>query len=267
MLTLTARSFRRVLAVLAALVAVLIVFQVVIVVVAASFESSRSFERIATLVPGFVTRSFASSLLTLASFRAMSVAGYFHPVILLIVTGFAIYIGSEPAGDVERGLVDVVLARALPRRYLVSRSLAVVVLATVGLALALGVGTAAGLATFAPAGAFWPQPRTIGVLTIELLLVAWTFGAWGAAAAAFARRRAAAVGIVGVIAVALYLLEFLGASWAPAAPFARVSPFHYYDGTGILVGRGDLATDAAVLAAMIGAGVATAYWQFARRDL
>lgn len=267
MLTLVHRSFQRGLVLVACLAGVLAVFQVAIVAVAAAFESSRSFERLLAFAPAFVARSFASSLLTLASFHAMAVAGYFHPVVVLIVTLLAVYFASEPAGDVELGLVDVVLARPLPRHALITRSLVAGALATIVLAVVMVAATGTGLLLLAPAGAQWPTGRTIAVLTIELLMVAWTVGAAALAMGAFVRRRATAITSVGVAAMALYLLEFLGASWPPAAPFARVSPFHYYDGTAVLVGRADLAADVTVLAAMIVAAVAIAYWQFARRDL
>lgn len=267
MLTLVRRSFDRVLTVWLALAGVLAVFQVVLVIVAASLETSGSFERLAPFVPAFINRAMSGSLLTLASFRAMSIAGYFHPIVVLIMAQLAIYVASEPAGDVELGLVDLVLARPLPRRRLITRSILVAAGATAATTAVMGIATYAGLLGFAPVGAPWPAPRTIAVLSVELLIVAWTLGAAALAVASFARRRSTAITAVGVAAVALYLLEFLGASWAPAAPFARVSPFHYYDGTAVLVGRADVLTDVAVLAAMTAAGVAVAYWQFSRRDL
>lgn len=267
MLILVRRSFSRVVWPCAALGTILIALQFVIVAVAASFESSRSFERLAAIVPGFVTRSFASSLLTLASFRAMAVAGYFHPVVVLIVTQFAIFLASEPAGEIESGLVDLVLARPIPRRWLVTRSVLVVATATIALAGAMAAATAIGLILLAPPGASRPSAWTVLVLSAELLMLAWCFGAAALAAAAFARRRATAITLVGLVAVGLYLLEFIGASWEPAAPFGRISPFHYYAGTSILVGRADVSRDLTVLGSLAAAGVAIAYWQIARRDL
>lgn len=267
MLTLVRRSAERVLKLWLALAAVLAVFQIVLVIVAASFETSGSFERLAAFVPSFISRSVSGSLLTLASFRAMSIAGYFHPVVVLIMAQLAIYLASEPAADVELGLVDVVLARPLPRRRLITRSIVIAAGATIATTIVMGGATTIGLFAFAPAGAAWPEPRTVGLLSIELLAVSWTLGAAALAVAAFTRRRSTAITAVGVAAVALYLLEFLGASWARAAPYARVSPFHYYDGTAVLVGRADIVTDLVVLSAMTAVSVAVAYWQFSRRDL
>lgn len=266
-MTLVRRSFSRVVWPCAALGTILMALQVVIVAVAASFESSRSFDRLVALVPGFVTRSFASSLLTLASFRALAIAGYFHPVVVLIVTQFAIILASEPAGEIESGLVDLVLARPIPRHKLVTRSVLVVATGTIALACAMAAATAIGLTLLAPPGASRPTAWTVLALSAELLMLAWCFGAAALAAAAFARRRATAITLVGLLAVGLYLLEFLGALWEPVAPFARISPFHYYAGMSILVGRADVSRDLTVLGGLAAAGVAVAYWQFARRDL
>ena len=54
----------------------------------------------------------------------------------------AVYIATEPAHEVESGLVDLVLARAVPRRRLLTRS------------LLLSFGSVAAIATFMLCGTF-----------------------------------------------------------------------------------------------------------------
>ena len=53
----------------------------------------------------------------------MASLGFFEPLIVMLVVQFAIFLATEPAGDVETGLVDLVLARPVPRHWLVTRSL------------------------------------------------------------------------------------------------------------------------------------------------
>jgi hypothetical protein len=98
-------------------------------------------------------------------------------------------------------------------------------------------------------------------------MVAWCFGAAALVAAAWARRRGSAQAPVAIAAVTLYLIEFLGSSWAPARPLARVSPFHYYQGTAILAGTADTLLDLSILGVTAVVGIVLAYWRFDRRDL
>jgi len=265
--SLVARSCRRAAAPLIALASVLALVQFAFVGVAVSFENTRSFERLIAFVPTFVSRGVSGSFLALASFRTMAVAGYLHPVVVLALVEFAIYVATEPAGDVEQGLVDLVLARPIARQRLITRSLLVTASGTAAVVCTMSVVSALGVAWLAPALVERPTGGTIARLGTELLLLSWSFGAIALAAAAFARRRAAAALAVGVVAIAMYLLEFLGAVWTRVEPLARVSPFDYYEGLGILTGRADVARDLLVLGSVTAAAVFIAYWRFSRRDL
>ena len=71
----------------------------------------------------------------------MATLGYFHPLPLMLVVQFAIYLATEPAGEIEFGLVDLILARPLPRHWLVTRSLLMMTIGPVGpwSILAMGV--------------------------------------------------------------------------------------------------------------------------------
>jgi hypothetical protein len=101
----------------------------------------------------------------------------------------------------------------------------------------------------------------------HLMAVTWCFAGAGLAAAAWARRRGAAMAAVGVAAVALYLLDFVGDAWADARWLAWLSPFHAFHGARILAGNTDVLRDLGVLAGLGAIGVALAYWRFARRDV
>jgi len=264
MIALVYRSFARVARPLLSLIAVLGVFQVAIIAAAASFADAGDFDRLAQLTPAFLLQTLGPAL---TSFDGMVTIGYLHVLVVMLLVQFAIYLATEPAGDIESGLVDLVLARSLPRHWLVSRSLLVMMVSVVGLTAAMAVASWAGLWWLAPEGVRWPEPRIVLTFVVYLTMTAWCFGGAALAASAWARRRAAALGGVAIAAFAAYLIDLLGLMWAPARTFARLSPFHYFRGSAILAGTADPVRDLGVLGALTIVAIALAYWRFRTRDL
>jgi hypothetical protein len=76
-----------------------------------------------------------------------------------------------------------------------------------------------------------------------------------------------AAGTTGLVAVFLYLLQFGAAAWNPLRPFARVSPFHYYDPMKTLLGTVSPAKDVVGLLGASAALLTVAYVLYAKRDL
>src|SRR5450759_2825077 len=111
-------------------------FQIIIVGQAAEIERTQSFSRLADLLPGFLQRGLGSKAMLLATFKGTVAFGYFHPVVCLLVSVVAMYFATEPAHEVESGLVDLELARSVPRHRLLTRSL---LLALASLLVAVGV--------------------------------------------------------------------------------------------------------------------------------
>jgi hypothetical protein len=264
MLTLVGRSLGRVAPLFAGLLGLLVAFQLALVAVAASYGAEPTFARMAELAPTFIREGFG---LGLTSFSGMTTIGYFHPVVIMVVVQFAIYLATEPAGEIEWSLIDLLMARPLPRHRLVTRSLLVMTIGCVALSLTLGAGMWIGLLLLAPHGARWPETRVVSNLIGHLAAVAWCFGGAALAAAAWARRRGSAQAPVAIAAVALYLVYLLGAAWRPARVVARLSPFLYYQGAAILAGRDNTVRDLSILFTAGVVGTAIGYWQFSRRDL
>jgi len=123
------------------------------------------------------------------------------------------------------------------------------------------------LRLMAPPEADWPEPGVIMLLMAHLAAVAWCFGGAALAAAAWARRRGSAQTLVGVAAVALYLVEVVAEGWPRIAWTARLSPFHHFHGAGILAGETDPARDLSILVALGVVGVVVGYWRFQQRDV
>src|SRR5437588_11879362 len=99
--------------------------QLVLVGQAASIEASQSYASVANLIPGFIGRGLGSDALLLASFKGTVMLGYFHPLVCVLIPAIAMYAATEPAHEVESGLVDLVLARSMPRALVLTRSLTV----------------------------------------------------------------------------------------------------------------------------------------------
>jgi hypothetical protein len=268
MLTLVGRSLGRTAGLFAAISILLASFEIALIAVAASFAGANDFARLSLLMsqimPAFVQNAFGPAML---SFAAMTTVCYFDPLVVMMAVQFAVFLATEPAGEIEGGLVDLVLARPLPRHWLISRSVLVMTAGAFLPALAMGIATWAGLRFLAPAGTSWPEARIVLLMMIHLAAVSWCFGGAGLAAAAWSRRRGAAQAGIAFTSVALYLIDVIGESWARVLPLARLLPFHYYHGAAILRGTANAALDLSVLSGIGATAIALAYWQFGRRDL
>ena len=261
MLTLILRSLGRAARPFLAIAAILTAFQAAVVVAAASVGD---FAQLAAAVPDFVRGGLGPGLM---SFAGMTTLAYWDPPIRLLVVQFAIYIASEPAADVEGGLVDLILARPVPRHRVIGRSLLLMTALLVVLVAAMGASTWAALWLWAPQGVVWPERRIVLLMMVHLAALAWCFGCMALAAAAMVRRRAAAIGLVSLLSVSLFLIDILAEFSPTFAPYGWLTPFHYFHGSGILRGAADPAIDLAVFGGLGLAATVVAFWQFNRRDL
>lgn len=264
MLTLVGRSIARVRWLFLASLLLLAAFQFTLIGVAASFANAGNLESLSQLMPGFFENTLGPALM---SFGAMTTIGYFDPLVVMVVVQFAVYLATEPAGEIELGLVDLILARPLPRHRLITRSVLVMTASAVTLTLVMGLSTWLGLLSLAPSGVRWPDARVVWTMMVHLVAMGWFFGAAALAAGAWARRRGAAQAAVALTAVGMYLVDIVAESWSPARPLARFSPFHYYHGAAILRGTANTPLDLSIMIGPAIVGIALAYWQFGRRDL
>jgi ABC-type transport system involved in multi-copper enzyme maturation permease subunit len=232
--TLVRRSLARHRALILGLGALLTGFQLLLVVAAANLQRQGLFAQAAALVPPFVQEALGGMLL--ASFAGTVALGFFHPVVVLAFSCAAIYLASEPAGEVEQGLVDLVVARPVPRHLVITRSLVFFAGVTAAIVLLMFVANQAAARLIAPAGVPLLARARLMWVAANLLAVVWCFGAAALAVAAGLRRRGAAAGGTALVAVFLYLLHFAAAAWTKLRPAARISPFHYYESMPTLLG-------------------------------
>ena len=263
--TLVRRSLARHRALILGLGALLSGFQFLLVVVATNLQRQGLFAQAAALVPPFMQEALGGILV--ASFGGTVALGFFHPVVMLAFSCGAIYLASEPAGEVEHGLVDLVAARPVPRHLLIARSFIVYAGTTMAIVGLMFVANEAAVRLLAPQGVPLISRSRLLWVAANLLAVVWCLGGAGLAVAAGARRRGAAAGSTSLLAVSLYLLHFAAAAWPKLRPAARISPFHYYESMPTLLGFSQPVRNIGGLLIATSILVAIAQVIYARRDL
>ncbi len=242
-------------------------FQIVITGQSAEIERASSFGRMADLLPGFLQRGLGSKALILATFKGMVAFGYFHPVVCILVSGIAMYLATEPAHEIESGLVDVELARSMPRHRLLTRSLLLALAALLVAASVMAVGTWMGARFFGAGGLDLPSPGVRVRLLGNLVALGLCLAGFALLVATLSRRWMTAFTTVMLAAVIAYMIDFLAIGWRPMEAIAWLSPFNYYPALSIIAGDAETGRDVAVLLGSATVFIATAYWQFQRRDL
>jgi ABC-2 type transport system permease protein len=266
-LILTGHSLRRIRSVLLCLGLVLAGFQFLLTQVAGYLVRRSAFGQLSALMPDFVRSMAGPSTLAFLSFRGIVGLGYFHPVVIFALIGLTISIASEPAAEVETRFVDLTLARPLTRAQLITRTLLVTGTAATAMLGLMAVGTWTGLACCASSAAAGPSPRLIASLALNLAAIMACWSGVTLAVAAAVRRRAVAGAVAGIAAFATYLLDYLGRAWEPARVVSRVSPFHYFEPTALIMGEPLNSLNMAVLAGIAVGGIAVSYLVFVRRDI
>jgi len=241
--------------------------QVVIVGQASALEETHGFSRMTELVPAFLQRGLGNKSLLLVTFKGTVAFGYFHPVVATLVAVLAIYFVTEIAHEVESGLVDVMLARSVPRRVVVTRSVLLATGAVAAAMLLMAAGTRLGLRLFGSPEFDAPSAGVTARLLLHLAGVALCFAGFGLAVAAGARRWSTAFTTAALTAVLMYLVDFLAIGWPLLRPIAWLSPFHYYPALSILAGDAPEWRNLIVLLSAAAGFGALGYWRFSRRDL
>jgi ABC-type transport system involved in multi-copper enzyme maturation permease subunit len=261
------RSFAQARYVLLACLFLLFGFQLILVGQASAIEEQNSFSRMAELVPAFLQRGLGNKAMLLATFRGTVAFGYFHPVVVVMVTVLALYLATEPAHEVEAGLVDLELARSVPRHIIVTRSLASAIAAITAATVMMGLGTWAGLRLFASPEFESLPARVFVTLLLHLAAVAAAFAGLGLAIATGARRWTTAFFTAALAVVVLYLIDFLSIGWPFMRTVAWISPFRYYPALSIIAGDAPAWRNLIILVSTATVLAAVAYWRFERRDL
>lgn len=262
---LLSRSLARHRALIVAVAALLSAFQILDIVVAYNLQAKGVYGQFASLVPAFIQEAMGGVLV--GSFPGAIALGFAHPLVMIALSSVAIYLATEPAGEVEDGLVDLVVARPVPRYLIVTRSVLASVAGSAAVVAAMFATSRITVWSLSPATLTALPALRLACVAANLLAIVWCFGAAALVMASRVRERMRAAGTIGLVAVFLYLLQFGAAAWNPLRPFARVSPFHYYEPMRTLLGSISPARD---ILALLGASAVLfglAYVLYEKRDL
>lgn len=260
-------SLRRVRTLVAVVALVLASFQVLTSLMAATFQESEAFARIHALVPDFIRQLMGPSLVGILTFAGVVCLGYFHFAVVGWLVGVAIALATEPTAEIEHGFADLILARPVRRWVVIGRSVAVVILCTSFVLMMMMAGTWIGLLWLAPPGVAWPSPQLILSLTANLGALMLCWGGMALALSAAVRRRSVAASSAAVLALGLFLFDYVARAWKPASSLAWLSPFHYYNPLNLVIGQGFPLQHVLVLVAIGAAGAAIACVVYTRRDI
>lgn len=260
-------SLRRMRTALLVVASLLALFQVLLAMAAAELQRQGTFEQLAGMMPSFVRELFGAALMSMMSFSGIMALGYYHVAIIAVLVGLVVAAATEPAGEVESGFADLVLAQAVPREAVVARSVVLVVACPAVVIAAMTAGTFAGLWIAEPSAAGRPPAGLIGKLASNLWALLACWGGVSLVVGALSRRRAVAAGVAGGAAAALMLVDYLSKVWTPVRGLARLSPFHYYNPLDLVIGLPLPPADIGILLGTAASAVALAFLLFRRRDL
>jgi ABC-2 type transport system permease protein len=263
---LLALSLKRARTLLTATGLLLAAFQVLLVLIARSIERAGEFDQLASLLPPFARALLGPSVASVMSFSGIVCLGYFDLGIVIALLALTIALATVPASEVETGFADLILARPLQRHWLITRTIALLVLAILMMLTLMMAGTWAGLAMLAPENVRGPSPRMVGSLALNLGLLMLC---WGGVAMAFgaACRRTVASAVTGLLALAALLLDLTGRLWPPAESLAWLSPFRYFIPFDLVMGTELPVENMLVLWAIGMTGFSLAYLLFSQRDI
>jgi ABC-type transport system involved in multi-copper enzyme maturation permease subunit len=260
------RSLGRARGLLLGLAVLLCGFQLLIVMIAREIQQSQAFPSITAFMPAPL-QQLAGGLF-FGSFSGLASFGFVHPIVVLVLVEAAIFLAAEPAWDVEAGMVDVTMARPVPRWVPLARSLFFAFGATAAVLLLMVTATRLALYTFTPVEVPVPRLRTSVLLAVNLMAVSWWFGSFSLLVASVARRRSSALGAAGLTAVFLYLLNLVAEIWSKARSFRFITPFHYYNAPAFIRGTNqEWPVDIALLFGTAGVLCIAAWHVYTRRDL
>lgn len=174
-----------------------------------------------------------------------------HPTVLtLLWANETMFCTRFPAGEIDRGTIDVLLGLPVSRR-------AIYLCETIGWlaggALMLGAGSIGyAIGSLAMPLENRPESALVGLILFNLFCLYIAVGGVAFLISSLSERRARAVFTVFAIVLASFLLNFLSQFWSPAQSFAFLSVIEYYQPANILKTGSLASADIAVLLAVGG---------------
>ena len=241
-------------------------FQVLRVRIACTLHDAVGFEQIAGILPPSVRAVLGSSLASVISFRGIVCGGYYDLGVVLALIALVIALATLPASEIETGFADLILARPMPRHWLITRTIALVLFSIVLMLFMTMAGTWIGLWLFTPSSATPPPTYQTNALALNLglLLLCWSGIALAFGAAC---RRSAAATTTSLIAFASLIIDYAARLWPAFERVAWLSPFKYFAPFDLIVGDPLPVENLLILWAIAMSGFVLAYYFISERDI
>ena len=259
------RSIRQHAVLLAVLCFFLFLLEFFLIWVAAQMDLGPEFRQLLeTILPSEIAE-MAFGQFGFSSFEGAVAFGYQHPLSLVACIAMIVVAVTLPTSEREKGLLDLFLARPVPRtRYLLA-TLHFFLLSALLLPMALLAGTTVGLwVVETPSEVGWleyiPSALALAVLLLSL-------GSLTLLLATNARRRGVAVAQGVGLTLLFYWLDFMGEYWEVLKTARKASPFFYFDPGRAAMGSGFPSTDLLILGAITVLASSMAFLNFQRQDL
>jgi len=240
-------------------------FQALRVHIAASHSAS-DYQQIAALLPPSVRTILGPSVTSVLSFNGIVCGGYFDLGIVIALVVLTITLATVPASEIETGFADLILARPIRRHWLITRTIALVLLSILLMLFMILAGTWVGMALFAPPDASGPPAGQTASLALDLAMLLLC---WGGVAMAFgaACRPGVARPAASLIAFAALLLDYAQKLWPALECIGWLSPFRYFTPFELVMGDPLPVENLLVLWAIAMTGFTLAYFIISRRDI
>jgi ABC-2 type transport system permease protein len=173
-----------------------------------------------------------SNLLSFGSGSLFSLPGALtlmlqHPIAIAFMAVFgAAAAATSIAGELERGTLETLLARPLPRRSLYASTYLAIVLALALIMAALLIGQTASVMALDLADEV--DLVQMPLVWVNGILLWSAFAAFGVAASVTFDRASRAVGLTAAFVLISYFFEIIGSLWTDAAFLQDYSLFHYF---------------------------------------
>ncbi len=238
--------------------------EVLFVQVAAALDTGPGITNMVQMLLRSVRLMFSEQF-SLASFSAAIAFGFQHPAIVGMGLAFVIAACTIPAGERESGVLDLLLARPIPRWRYLAAAAALALVGVLLFLLMLLLGTIVGLSTVTVPDAV-PWTRYL-MSAVGLGFLLFAFAGIALAFGATARRRGQAVARIVGLALAFYLVDVFAERLAWMAWLRWASPFHYFRPVQSAVFQQTSLTHLAVLVAIGVVGATVAFVRFEREDV
>jgi ABC-2 type transport system permease protein len=240
--------------------------QVLRVNIAAALHEAGQFDQVAAILPDSIRKILGSALGSIMTFNGIVLGVYFDTGYIIAILAIAITLATLPASEIESGFADLILARPLPRHWLITRTITLLLIGLLIMLLSILAGTCAGLALFAPADALWPSAQQTATLALSLamLVLAWSGVALALAAAC---RRAVASATTSLLAFGALILDWAHRLWPPLDWIAWLSPFYYFNPYDLVDGAPLRYDNLLVLWAIAMTGFILAYLFLSQREI